>query len=669
MPLSHGLALWLSPAALQATPAQGQRDYSPVVTSLTFTTVAPGGYGTLTATLNLKPKHLSRPELQLFSRIALMGQGERAFLGEISEIAISGSSGEETVQISALGSGNCLRDDSSNFAYTARTAKQIIVDQFGYSRNLFGYPVSLADTSQILPDDPATSFTLSYANRSIEEICSDLSILLGAYTWAVWDSPTERDAAGFPLSRLNMHQKDITTSTYMASIQQGDVSEYSISQSADRAYNGIAIWYHDPNSGPPAAVIANDSRLAGGGGIGTAPYRRRKFTRDLSGNSAASSTNAQALANALLSQYQNGGNKVEVTLSSVRDNNANPIALWRVRADGNVYIPEMSGRGVTAPTAALATVNQFYIIQTEYSESSEGVKLHLTCDNLSNVGDILVARLQYMAERMARTGGKVTELVQSLGAQVKGWANCTSVASAGAQVFALGGTFFRPVLYQAPTSISWSAAAFQTNNAGSPGTNNLTAYGFHAFVSSIAGGAVTYGGNFLTNGNCVYLTDARRGLFDSHCDWCGEWARNRALKTDVIVWPDAPGGAAMSVLCPHCGASESLNLDLDLADEEHRIGNAEHRAEQARSIRGMMRHAHVGLHHLVRDCNCRSRTHQAPAQKQGQKQAPRRAAAVKPGVTSAPSAPVAASPAAGRRPASPAPTRRSSRARTAPTTA
>jgi len=347
-----------------------------------------------------------------------------------------------------------------------------------------------------------------------------------------------------------------------------------------------------------------DARLAGSGAIGTAPFRRRKFVRDLSGNSAANTTNATAVANATLSAYKNGGNKVDVTLSTVRDNNENPIALWRVRADSNILIPELGGRGMSAPTAAQATINQFYIIKTEYQESRDGVSLSLTCDNLSNAGDILVARLQYMAERMARTGGKVTEVVQSLGSQVKGWANISVVAAAGAQAFALQGTSFRPVLYQAPTSISWSAATYQVNNAGAPSVNNITAYGFNAFITSTAGGATSYGGNFLTNGNCVFLSDEKRGLFDSHCDWCDTWTRNRRLKTDALVMLDPQervGGPTLTVMCPNCGAGESLNLDLLCADEEHGVGNAEHRAEQARHIRGMMRHSHVGLRDFVRD--------------------------------------------------------------------
>lgn len=595
MPLSQGLSLWLYPAALLTTPPTGLRDYRSVTQSLEFTTVAPGGFGTLSATFALSAKHLSRPELQLFARLALRSRGNTIFLGELTEITVIGQGQDQAVQITALGVGNCLRDDPANFSYSAKTAKQIIDDQFTTGagvRNAYNMPVSF-DQSQVFPDNPGATYTLSYAWRTIEEILNDVCTLAGGYVWCVWEHPTTTDALGFSVGRLEAHIRDTSTTHYQATIQTGEVSQYSVTQSSERAYNRIEVGYNEPSSGPPLYVSATDSRLAGSGAINIAPFRRRKWVRDFAGNSAATSTNAQIVANTVLAQYKNGGNKVDLSVTSLRDANGANVPLCEVRADKNIYVPDLAGRGISAPTGPQATVNQFYIVSTTYRESQDGMSLELACDNYANRVDVIVARLQLEAERRARTGDKKTEMVQALGAAVKQWANGSFIASAGSQAFALQGTTFRPILLQAPTSISWAAATYQVNCTG-PAANNLTQYGFNGFVTSSAAGALSYGGSYTTVGNCVYLSDEKRGLYDFHCEQCGEWARNRSLKEHTVLLMDV-SGPALAVLCPHCGCGEWLNLGLAPEDETEHALNHGHRAEQARHIRMIMAHKHVGL--------------------------------------------------------------------------
>lgn len=603
MALSSGLSLWLYPAAVLSTPPTGLRDYRAMVTSLDFTTVAPGGYGTLSATLALSAKHLVRPELQLFARLALKSRGQNVFLGEITEINLTGQGADQAVQITALGVGNCLRDDALNVSYSAKTAKQIIDDQFNgsWGRGNHNYPMSF-DQSQVFPDNPATAYTLSYAWRTIEEILSDICTLAGGYIWAVWDHPITEDALGFSVGRLEAHLRDTSTTHYEAAIQTGEVSQYTVTQSSERAYNIVNIGYNEPSSGPPAYVTALDGRLnAVTGAINIAPFRRRRYIRDFAGNSAASSANAQIIANTILAQYKNGGNKISLSITALRDNNGVRIPLAEVRADKNIYVPDLAGRGLTAPAFAQANVNQFYIISTKYSEDQSGATLELTCDNWANSVDVLVARLQLEAERRARTGDKKTEQLQALGAAVKGWANGSYIASAGAQAFSLQGTFFRPILYQAPTSISWAAATYQVNCTG-PSVNNITQYGFNGFITSSAGGALSYGGNFTTVGNCIYDLDMEAGTFTHHHGACGLLRKGLKIKGNIIVEHDPAGQASMRIACP-CGGGEAYNLNLgplrerpgEQNDDGRIYHNSQHDAEQARHIRALMRHKHVGL--------------------------------------------------------------------------
>ena len=68
---------------------------------------------------------------------------------------------------------------------------------------------------------------------------------------------------------------------------------------------------------------------------------------------------SSAIANAWLATYSNPTNKVEVELRAVRDASGNPLPLHQVRADGNLYIPELAVRGQQLPTGPTPGVNQF----------------------------------------------------------------------------------------------------------------------------------------------------------------------------------------------------------------------------------------------------------------------------------------------------------------------
>lgn len=604
--LNPDLALWLYPAPIGSNIPTKAISYTDIAEGLSFTTVAPGGFGELSFQAKLKNARLWRQELQLFSRVALVSRHGSWFLGEITDPELSMTNSEEYINISALGVGNCLRDDPANFSYLNATARGIMSDQFfgaGTIRQTYNMPISL-DLGQVFPDNPAATYTLSYAWRTVEDIFNDLCGLLGNYTWGVWDHPSVYDALNFHTGQMYAHAIDFSTVTYQATIAEKDIIGYSITPSAERAYNRVEVGYNEPSSGPPAFVSATDSRLnPSTGDINLAPFRRRKYARDLAGNSAASSANAQILANSLLSQYRDGGAKISLTLQAVRDYASGQyIPLHQVRADSNIYVPEFSLRSPNMTIGGSAFgqkygVNVFYIVRTSYRESSDGPQLELTCDNYINSGDTILARLQYLAERQARTGSRTTEQVQALGALIKGWANISFQASAGAQIYSLQGTSFRPILAAAPTSITW-ADVFKTNCTG-PSVNNITAYGFNAWVTSSAGGAGSYGGNFTTVGNCVYDVDEAKGTFTHHCEACGLTREKLKLKRDVEVAFDPAGQPSMTVVCV-CGVRECFNLALGAEDEVMHAHNPDHRAEQARHIRAMMRHPHVGLHAHVR---------------------------------------------------------------------
>ncbi len=160
--------------------------------------------------------------------------------------------------------------------------------------------------------------------------------------------------------------------------------------SAQRAYNAVPVAFVDPAAGP-GSVTVSDPRLAGSGAQGNAPFCRRKLRRNL-GNLPLASTQATAIANAWLSSYSNPTLKIEVELRAVRDANGMPVPLHQVRADANLYVPELAVRGQQLSSGPAPGVNQFWIAETDYREVASGdVRLTLQLDNYADRSASLVA--------------------------------------------------------------------------------------------------------------------------------------------------------------------------------------------------------------------------------------------------------------------------------------
>ncbi|MBF6592425.1 MAG: hypothetical protein IVW57_18095, partial [Ktedonobacterales bacterium] len=374
--LRSGLALWAYTLPTAAYPLFVGA-YGAQVEALEFTTVAPGGFGDLTCAVKLPDARLPRPELGLFARVCLRDGLFTAFAGEWTDpaLVLDGAAGEY-VLLSALGGGVALRDDPDDAAYaTATTAQAIIANEFARRA---AYLALDADQSAVLPAAPANTFTPVYDGYTLEEILHDLMGALGDYSWTVYDHPRHVDAAGFPTCQLWAHPRDTTTVSYLAFGE--DIAGWRVMPSAQRAYNVVQVAYVDPVAGPGVVTVA-DPRLAASGAQNTAPFRRRKLRRNL-GTLPLTGAQASAIANAWLASYSNPTQKVEVELRAVRDANGAEIPLHQVRADANLYVPELAVRGAQLATGPSAGVNLFWIAETQYRETASGdVRLTLQLDN------------------------------------------------------------------------------------------------------------------------------------------------------------------------------------------------------------------------------------------------------------------------------------------------
>lgn len=101
--------------------------------------------------------------------------------------------------------------------------------------------------------------------------------------------------------------------------------------------------------------------------------------------------------------------------------------------------------------------------------------------------------------------------------------------------------------------------------------------------------------------HAVDAHDDPRGRFTHQCHSCHTIRRGLKLQRDVRVHRaeehnGAPGWTGLAVACP-CGASEHFNTNLGPEDEveQNAHGTYAFRAQQARLIRAMMRHPHIGL--------------------------------------------------------------------------
>jgi hypothetical protein len=146
------------------------------------------------------------------------------------------------------------------------------------------------------------------------------------------------------------------------------------------------------------------------------------------GKSPLTGAQATAIANAWLAAYSNITNKVEVELRSVRDANGRALPLHQVRADGNLYVPELAVRGQQLSSGPVAGTNQFYIVETVYKETAAGdVRLVLHLDNYADAVGAELARLKLAYDAASRARGRTG----SRSRQVCQWSAAAGNAAAG----------------------------------------------------------------------------------------------------------------------------------------------------------------------------------------------------------------------------------------------
>ena len=308
--------------------------------------------------------------------------------GPIPALVLDSTAGEH-VLLSALGGGSALRDDPDDSAYSSASTAQAIIAIEIAKRS--AYLALDADQSAVLPSAPANTSIPVCDGYTVEEILHDLTAALGDYLWTVYDHPRNTNLAGFPTWQLRMHPRDTSTTTYLALGE--DILRWHVAPSAQRAYDVVQVAYVDPASGP-GVVTVSDARLNGDGSQGNAPFRRRKLRRNL-GKLPLTGAQAAAIANAWLATYSNPTNKVEVELRAVRDATGNPLPLHQVRADGKSTSPSLPSAASSSPPRPTPGVNQFWIAESLYGESSSGdVRLLLQLDNYADPAASLIARLR-----------------------------------------------------------------------------------------------------------------------------------------------------------------------------------------------------------------------------------------------------------------------------------
>jgi hypothetical protein len=488
-----GLSLWAyTPPASTALWPLISNDYGRDIEALEFSTVAPGGYGDLACIIRTPDARIPRPELAPFAQIALMDGPFACFRGEWSDPAqvLDGPHGEY-LHVTGLGGGVALRDDPDDSSYSNQTAQAIIAAEF---TKRAAYLALDADQSLVLPSAPVSTFSPVYDGYDLEQILHDLAFDLGDYMWVVYGHALNKDSAGYPTCQLAVHPRDLNTTAYMA--LGDDVVSWRVTPSSQRAYNVIQVAFVDPTAGP-GVVTVNDPRLAGSGAQNNAPFRRRKLRRSL-GRVPMTAAQATVIANAWLAAYQNITNKVEVRLRGVRDSNGSPIPLSHVRADGNLFIPELAVRGQTLSNTANPGINQFYIVESVYRESLDGsVTLNLTLDNYSDQAGATLAALKISYEASLRARG-TTSVVRSLGANISGPCGLTLGNQAGGNTVSQA-VAFPMELSRTPSSINLSPSS--TNNvSGSASATNITKFGFTLNWTVNLSGSTTWLGSYTTVG-------------------------------------------------------------------------------------------------------------------------------------------------------------------------
>jgi hypothetical protein len=473
-------------------------NYSPYLESLQFSSVSPGGFGVLRARLLLPSSRarLPRPELAVLSgRVVLMDGRDCVYSGEVQEAALFLDVQGEGVDVVAQGGGGALSDDPQDSSYTSQTAQAIIAAEFSKRS---AYLAVDADQSAVLPNAPAVTFSPAYDGRSLEDILHELCDLLGDYVWGVWDHSVHRDQYGLPAWQLQMHQRDTATLGYQANI--ADVVSWRIAPSAARAFNGVTLHYLDPLAGP-GSVTATDARLGGGLSQGNAPFRFRRFRRDL-GNRPLTASQATALANQYLASFQNVQNVIAVTLAGARNAQGIAIPIHRVRADRNIAIPELLPRALSFPaTPALqAGTNLFYIRQATYREQrGQAPALTLYLDQIADFAAADQARQRY-EEQLRQRSKRQPPPVQPAGQPLTGYISVRWGAASGANNVWSSAIQFPTIMANVPTGINFSAISSSNVKSG-PTATNITAYGCEVLFTANAAGAGNWAGTYTTVGN------------------------------------------------------------------------------------------------------------------------------------------------------------------------
>jgi hypothetical protein len=475
-----------------STATQSARsNIGPFLEDLTMTTNAPGGFGRLTGKYYIKNTRTLPPEFNIMANVALMEGPQGIWLGRWDEpgIALSDNNGDY-FDLSAIGAGDCLKDDPNDFSYSAQTAKAMLADQIT-QRSAY-LPLS-TDTSRILPDNPSGTFTKGTNGMTFEQFLNDVLAGLGDYTWGVWGHVRDVDASGLPKWQLYVHSRDTATTTYQ--IIESDIQSARLRPAAEYSYNVVTLLYKDSTTFLPSSVTVRDSRLAANLAQNTAPIPARRDRLDYS-NLLLSATQANTIANARLAAFKNGGWKIEVVLSNVRNAAGNSIPLWQCQADGNLFSPAIATWAATQPFGPVSLSNQWYITQTSYQESRNGSStLTVTLSAFEDTAAFQLAKLQYQ-QQMDDANKRTTGLIQSAGIPEMGYAaaSAPSTATAGTQWTA--SINFKATMVNTPT-ITLSGTA---SNCSATAVN-ITQFGFTLRITTTGNGAASWTGTYQTVGN------------------------------------------------------------------------------------------------------------------------------------------------------------------------
>lgn len=489
MPLRQGLSVYCYRLPVMGT-SLIITNYTSLIEGLSIETNNPGGFGQLTCRVHVPNVRLVPPELQTFSRIAVVSGIDTIYLGRLEEPNVARDGGDgDYIDLTAQGAGIELRDDPGDSSYTAQTAQYIIGQEFTART----WMVMDQSMTKVLPDNPVATFSPGFSGKSIEDILNDSTFYaLGQYDWQVWEHPTNLDNASQHKPQLYWTARDTTTVHYMAFLP--DQNAVNIRPSSEYSYNAVTLNYKDATSGLPSSVTVTDSRLGAGHTQGNAPFPFRRIRKDIS-SASLSSTQATTLANSLLNTYKNGGYKVEVKLNNVRNGSGAPIALWAVRAGKNIYLPEFAPIGNQLGTTPIYLTNLFTIIDTSYNDDAQELTIHAA--NFDDTEQYQIARLQYLAEQ-ANKNGKTAGVVQSAGVPEIGTCAVSAPSSATAgQIYEVG-VNFKALMTTQPTSITLTAD-LSTNN--SIAAVNVKATGFTLQLTVTANGAADWRGYYKTNGN------------------------------------------------------------------------------------------------------------------------------------------------------------------------